>query len=74
MASNRFAQRLQQGRAMANHRIGRGDTGMSLYPECIWNNQRSGLAVRPLADRDGGGVFVPHHNGGKDRTTSTKFM
>lgn len=28
------------------------NTGVSLYPECIRNIQRSGLSVRPLADKD----------------------
>lgn len=28
------------------------NTGVSIYPECIRNIQRSGLVVRPLADKD----------------------
>lgn len=28
------------------------NTGITLYPECVRNIQRSGLAIRPLADRD----------------------
>lgn len=28
------------------------NTGVSVYPECIRNIQRSGLCIRPLTDRD----------------------